>query len=268
MAFVQKILATDMNEPLALVDFPLGQLVVYSARRPGKQSANEDAALVMAVGRNAGLFMVADGLGGLPAGDQASALAVSSLEKQLAACDPAAINLRDCILNGIETANRRILAQGGGGATTLAAVEINGRVIRPYHVGDSMVVVCGQRGRLKLQTMAHAPVAYALEAGVIDEDQAMAHEDRHLVSNVVGAEDMRMEIGAELELADRDTLVIASDGLFDNMTVPEVTEVVRAGPLKKAVTALVSICCSRMTEGHTEHPGKLDDLTIMAYRPQ
>ncbi|MEN8164347.1 MAG: ATP-binding protein, partial [Acidobacteriota bacterium] len=48
--------------------------------------------------------------------------------------------------------------------------EIDGRSIRPYHVGDSQAVVCGQRGKLKLQTMAHAPVAYAVEAGVLDED--------------------------------------------------------------------------------------------------
>lgn len=265
MAFVHKLLAADMSEPLVLDEFGPGRLVVYSARRPGKQTSNEDSALVLGLGKSAGLLMVADGLGGLPAGDQASGLAVNALAKALSGCESAA-NLRECILDGIENANRKILKQGGGGATTLAAVEISGRVIRPYHVGDSMVVVCGQRGRLKLQTMAHAPVAYAVEAGVIDEDQAMLHEDRHLVSNVVGAEDMRMEVGAELRLADRDTLVIASDGLFDNMTVPEIVETVRIGPLAKAMTALVETCRERMREGHTEHPGKPDDLSILLFR--
>lgn len=267
MAFLEKITAAEMTAPLSLARCPLGRVVVFSAPRPGKQTANEDSALVMAISRYTGLLAVADGLGGLPAGDQASQLALDSLIQAMEPCDASNASLRECILDGIESANRQIMRQGGGGATTLAVVEVSGEVMRPYHVGDAMVVVCGQRGKLKLQTVAHAPVAYAVEAGVIDEDQAMVHEDRHLVSNVVGAEDMRMEVGAGLRLALRDTVVIASDGLFDNMTVPEVVEVVRAGPLEQAMATLVETCLQRMADGHTEHPGKPDDLSIILYRP-
>src|SRR5690606_26158083 len=111
----------------------------------------------------------------------------------------------------------RILDLGVRSAATLALAELSSSGIRPYHVGDSMILILGGRGKVKLQTVSHSPVGYGVESGLLNEQEAMFHEDRHLVSNMIGCPEMRIEIGPWHCLAARDTLLIATDGLFDNL---------------------------------------------------
>jgi serine/threonine protein phosphatase PrpC len=151
--------------------------------------------------------------------------------------------------------------------TTLAVAEIEGRTLRTYHVGDTEILLFGSQGKLKLQTLAHSPVAYAVEAGLLDARDALAHEDRHLVNNVLGAEGMRVEMSSRIEMAPRDTLLTASDGLMDNLHVGEIVERLRRGPLDEAVAGLVSDCRHRMETPAKNRPSKADDLTLIAFRP-
>ena len=176
--------------------------------------------------------------------------------------------MREAILDGIEKANQQILKQTGGAATTLAAVEVQNNQVRPFHVGDSMIMVCGQRGKIKLQSIAHSPVGYAVESGLLDEDEAIHHEERHLISNVVGAEDMSIEIGSQRKLDKHDTVIVASDGLFDNLYLSEITELIRKGDLEYAATQLIELAHQRMQENVADLPCHPDDLTFILFRHQ
>lgn len=255
----------DMERP-ELLEAAGGSVAVYSARSPFKQTANEDAAAVLPIDERRAVLAVADGLGGMTAGERASSLAVGELQRSVQAVDDGEQALRTAILNGIESANRTINEIGVGAATTAAIVEIDHGVVRPYHVGDSMILVVGQRGKVKLQTVSHSPVSYALEAGLLNEHEAMHHEDRHYVSNVIGSPDMRIEIGAPLKLAARDTLVLASDGLLDNLYNHEIIERVRKGPIERLVAEAAEECRRRMTQPQAGIPSKADDLTLVVYR--
>lgn len=243
-----------------------GLAVVSSRRSPIKETPNEDAAAVIPVNGQCGLLVVADGVGGVRSGDMAARLAVESLRDAVTDDLGDEFPVRAAIVNGIEEANRRIMDTGLGAATTLAVLEVNGRDIRPYHVGDSTIVVVGGRGKVKWQTVSHSPVGFAVEAGVLDEEEAMHHEDRHVVSNVVGSAEMRIEIGPEIRLAPRDTVVLASDGLLDNLTIDEIIARVRKGRLDKAVRRLAVDSRRRMTCSEEGQPSKPDDTTIIAYR--
>ncbi|MHC4422347.1 MAG: PP2C family protein-serine/threonine phosphatase, partial [Planctomycetota bacterium] len=64
----------------------------------------------------------------------------------------------------------------------------------------------------------------------------------------------------------RDTLVLGSDGLFDNLHLEEITEYVRKGPLARAAESLAAACRRRMCEPRADHPSKPDDLTFLLYR--
>jgi len=255
----------DMSEG-ELGRFAAGKVVVYSTRCPGKESVNEDAAALIPVGERAGVLAVADGLGGAPGGAEAASIAIHALRTcvQRAGSDPGA--LRTAILDGFDEANRQVLALGVGAATTLVAVELDGDTLRPYHVGDSAIVVVGQRGRMKLQTISHSPVGYAIEAGVLDETEAMHHEDRHLISNMIGATDMRIEVGSRLQLARRDSLLLATDGLLDNLSPLEIAELVRRGPLAGVSQRLAEAAGLRMKGPNGGHPSKPDDLTFIVFR--
>jgi len=243
-----------------------GISAAFSSPSPDKQTPNEDAAAVVSINGNSTVLVVADGLGGLPAGEQASCLAIRKLLASLRQAPEEAPSLRAAILNGIEDANRAISDLGVGAGTTMAIAEIQGNTVRPYHVGDSMVLVVGQRGKIKLQTVAHSPVGYAVEAGLLDEDEAMHHEERHVVSNILGTADMRIEVGATIELAPHDTLLLASDGLFDNLHIEEIVERIRKGPLDQVMQTLSTDCRRRMETPEKGQPSKPDDLTFVAFR--
>ena len=64
--------------------------------------------------------------------------------------------MRSRILDGFEEANEAVLGLGVGAATTLVAAEIEDTRVRSYHVGDSMSLIVGQRGKLKSQSVPHS----------------------------------------------------------------------------------------------------------------
>jgi serine/threonine protein phosphatase PrpC len=144
--------------------------------------------------------------------------------------------------------------------------EIAGNTLRPYHVGDSAMLVVGQRGKVKLQTVSHSPVGYALESGLLEEKEALHHDERHLISNMVGSADMRIEVGSPIRLALRDTVLLATDGLLDNLTLQEIADGIRTGPLAASAQNLARTCLRRMREPEADHPSKPDDVTFLLFR--
>jgi len=264
---MEPIVFTEVEQPRAeIARLDGGQVAVFSARSPEKESPNEDAAAVVAVNDHAAVLIVADGLGGSPAGQRASALAIEQMVAALRESAPDEPTLRAVVLNGIENANRAICELAVGAASTLAVAEVYGDTVRPYHVGDSMILLVGQRGRVKLQTVSHSPVGYAVESGMLDETEAMHHEDRHVVSNILGAPDMRIEIGSPVRMSPRDTLLLATDGLLDNLHTAEIIERSRKGPLPRAQTQLADDARRRMTTPQPGEPSKADDLTFVLFR--
>lgn len=174
---------------VAAFDFLGGSVVIFTTRSPQKETPNEDVAALWPVGLTSGVLAVADGLGGHAGGERASRLATEAIQKSLQAAPPAAegepTDLRAAILDGIEAANQTVRDLGTGAATTMALVEIQDRTIRPYHVGDSAILVTGQRGKVKLQTIPHSPIGYAVEAGLMKEEEAIHHEARHVISSTL-----------------------------------------------------------------------------------
>jgi serine/threonine protein phosphatase PrpC len=239
---------------------------VLSMRKPGRDGPNEDAAALICLGDAATVVVLSDGAGGHPDGARAATLAVQAVCDSVAQLGSDTENLRGAIINGFESADRAIAALGTGAAATLAAVEIRGETMRAYHAGDSMVLVTGQRGKVKWLNIPHSPVGYAVEAGVLDRGEALHHEDLHLVSNLLGGQDLRIELGASVGLALRDTIVVASDGLSDNLHLDEIIELVRKGPLERAVASLAELGRARMKTPEQGCPSKPDDLTLIAIR--
>jgi serine/threonine protein phosphatase PrpC len=254
-------------DPAECCKLSFGTVWVARVGAPGATGPNEDAAAVLPFGTEGCVLAVADGVGGAPGGAEASRLAVRSLRKAVQTALERGLDHRTAVLDGIEQANRA-LAEGAGGATTIAVVHVERDTARPYHVGDSDVLVVGQRGKIKHQSIPHGPVGYAVEAGLLDEGEAMVHEARHVVTNVVGSAGMRIEIGPAVRLAPRDTVLLATDGLWDNLFLEEIVEIVRRGPLDASARRLVVQARERMASESAARPSKPDDLTFVLFRPR
>ncbi len=247
-----------------LVSFAGGTVCWFTRRCPGRpeERQNEDALLLVETPEGA-VLAVADGAGGQPGSERAAEVALGALGAAIRAEGPA---LRERILAGVEAANRAVRELRVGAGATLALVEIAPEYVRSYHAGDSRVLLFGQRGKRKFASLDHSPVAYAVEAGVLREGEAMHHEERHFVSNLMGADGFRLDMSGRLAMATHDTLLIASDGLIDNLTSDEIVELARRGPIERAVERLASLAAHRMGNPESAQPSKPDDLTVLLYR--
>jgi serine/threonine protein phosphatase PrpC len=246
----------------------LGQVAASTIGDRDKNGPNEDSAAIIPVNEQYLVLVVADGVGGMVGARKASNLTVECIRNSVRNIDETTgSKLRSAILDGIETANQKILELGTGSASTLALAEIGPGYVRTYHVGDSILMVCGQRGRLKLITTPHSPVGFAMEAGLLDESEALQHAELNLIFNVMGSADMRIEIGSELPLSTYDTLLLASDGLTDNVMQDEMITAIRSGAIDIGIQQLTDLAQHRMANADDGKPSKPDDFTLMLFRP-
>ena len=258
-------LEANFSEPLGLT-VAGREVVVFSHGSPGRTTPSEDAAACFELDESTGVLVIADGVGGHQAGEIAAAHAMNCIRQHLEQRQNC--SLRETILNAIEFTNQTILQLGLGAATTLTLVELQRNFVRPYHIGDSIITQISRRGRIKWQSLAHAPVGYAVEAGILNEEEGMIHPDRHLVSNVMGQKDMSVSLGPLIQMAARDTMILCSDGLSDNVSTEELATLLRTGPLDSACKEAIQLARIRMEQADDmlNVPGKPDDLTIIACR--
>lgn len=184
------------------------------------RAKNEDA---MAVEPSRGIVMVADGMGGAPAGEVASSLAVQEVCRGFHEGQ----GMRDAFLR----ANDRILklaaeqAPLAGMGTTLTALRVRAATgaFEIGHVGDSRAYrLVGDR--LVQVTRDQTVVAEMVEAGTLSPSDARGHHLEHLLSQALGTEeDPEVEVVlGQVEAGDR--FLVCSDGLIRVMEDDDLEE--------------------------------------------
>ena len=108
-----------------------------------------------------------------------------------------------------------------------------------------LIVADAVGGRSAGADASHAAlIAMAVEIGMLNEDQALVHEDRNLNSNCLGIDPMKIDPESSMVMAARDTLLIVSDGLSDNLIPQGAIDIVCSGDPGKSVDCLV-VCQSQ-----------------------
>lgn len=245
------------------INLPYGRVAARLRCSP-HHTHTEDALAVLPVADRGVVLAVADGVGGSPGGREAALVVLESL--RIAVAMEGYTDVQQPIFAAIEAANTRLVEQGIGAGTTVAVAAIFDGHLRSYHVGDSEVVVVGQRGKVKRRVVPHSPTGFAIETGLITEDEAMHHEYRHILLNVIGSPQMRIETTEPMELAARDTVLLASDGLLDNLYMGEILEEARCGELTDSADNLVKMAQHRMEYMSADLPSKPDDLSLILFR--
>lgn len=199
---------------------------------------NEDA---LAVIPSMGLVVVADGMGGAPGGDVASAVAVQGVVRAVLE----GRNLREAVeeANGqiLRVAEERRELRGMGSTLTVLRVDTAAGRFDLAHVGDCRAYRL-RGGELLRLTRDHTLVEEWVLRGILDPEEARHHPLSHVLHRVLGVEEkVKVDVleGA-VEVGDR--FLLCSDGLVKVLEEPELQGwLVRAwGPhLKKAVEGMV-----------------------------
>ncbi len=176
------------------------------------RSNNEDSLFV-----GDRLLVVADGMGGLPAGELASDILVQALSVVDDMPDTGE-PLQD-LLAALQTANERIEAAVAdddardGMGTTVTAILLSGDRVAALNVGDSRCYLV-RGGELTQLTRDDTYVQALVDQGVLSPDDARRHPQRALVTQAVQGGPFR-PAGRMVPVRPGDRFLLCSDGLTD-----------------------------------------------------
>jgi protein phosphatase len=214
---------------------------------------NEDALVIDPL---AGLCAVADGMGGAPAGDLASRLAIEALRTSLPT-DAAERDLRA----GFVAANRALLdavaAQPSlaGMGTTLSAVLLRSDGVIWAHVGDSRIYRLTS-GRCQQLSADETLGMELVRSGRFDEATARRRREWHVLRQVIGTEGGISPQSGRLTVAPGETVLLCSDGLSGMLTDDDIAKI------PSDCLDDPSLACARLV-GSALAAGGEDNITVV-----
>lgn len=217
------------------------------------RATNEDA---FCVRTDAGLFAVADGMGGHQAGEVAAAMAIACVRAaRIDAHDP-----ESSLVATFQEANRKILEASRsrpdllGMGTTLTVAHVGPQELTIAHVGDSRAYLV-REGRIWQVTQDHSVAGELVSKGQIDREQARRHPQRHVLTQALGT---RESLGVQVVHYPReaaDFLLLCTDGLTEVVDDEEMARLVSSGgSVEAAVRAMVELANRR---------GAPDNVTVL-----
>ncbi len=208
---------------------------------------NEDAFLERV---DLGLWAVADGMGGMTAGEVASGAVVAALDGIAPGAVPGAAALMHEVRARLHAVNgrlRELAARRGVGVvigSTVAGLLLHGRHFAALWAGDSRVYR-HRGGDLDRLTRDHSLVQAMVDAGVLAPRDAEAHPHASVIQRAVGVGD-RLELDVVHARAEAgDTFLLCSDGLTRVVADEEIERLIGPGPLEPICEGLLRLVLER-----------------------
>jgi protein phosphatase len=241
-----------------------------------KRRLNED---VFVIDSDAGVFLVADGMGGHAAGEVASRVATEEILRAFKEgpsdadetwpehWDNNLSATANLIVDAIVAGHHRVtMAMNkdadlkGMGTTVVVAVHLPGdRKIVICHVGDSRAYRY-RRGGLSLLTNDHSWVHEQVEAGFLTEEAARTHPLKNVVTQALGGNsEPRVDV-LEVAIDEDDVYLLCSDGLNSMLTDDEIAAVLETG-------GSLDETCQRLISEANERGGN-DNISVVLIRPR
>jgi serine/threonine protein phosphatase PrpC len=220
---------------------------------------SEDDAVFSRLGR---LAIVADGMGGHEGGHIASHIAVDAIQQTYSSSSDS--DPQKVLIAALQEAHHRIQRRASedpelqGMGTTCTACAIVGRRLYYAHVGDSRLYLL-RKNMLRVLSRDHSLVARLIETGIIRQEDAENHPQKHVLTAALGvADEIEPDAPAEvLPLEQSDVLLICTDGLWGQLTEAELKDILSSQAPASACHSLV--CMAK------EH-GAPDNVTLQIAR--
>jgi len=247
-----------------------GRLHIGNAQHRGRRDEQQDAfgfsdpTQPALVDQNGLLAVVADGMGGMEGGAEASNTAVKafleahaswSSEDSIAAWSQQAVRTVNQVVRRVARENE----MSGKMGTTLSAVVVYNGVLYWMSVGDSRIYLWREGEFIQL-TEDHVyarDLEKQVAAGGLSAQEAANHPERGALTSYLGLADLKHvdQNKRPLRLRDGDRVLICSDGLYGTLDEEQIAATMAADP-QKAADALVKITI-RADKNHQ------DNVTVM-----
>jgi len=215
---------------------------------------NEDAWMI---DLDAGLFIVADGMGGHAAGEVASKMATEVVHQTLAGAfdpdetrlvsdyeseDPADV-LRERLRYAMNQASIRIRKESDtrpetrGMGTTLVVLVVDGDQAHLAHVGDSRAYLF-RDGKLTRLSRDHTVVQQEIDAGRLTPELARLLPHKHILTQSVGFHGPVEPDTTTRVVQPGDVFVLCSDGMTDPLDDDAIQRIVADTPVDMLANVL------------------------------
>ena len=203
------------------------------------------------------LIVVADGMGGAPAGDLASAVTIQTVRRL--DVSPPPDDLLQALAGAILVANERLAeiveedpsVEGMG--TTITAALFDGSQIGVAHLGDSRGYLW-RDGELLRITRDHSWVQSLIDEGRITEEEATVHSHRSLLLKVLdGRHDNEPDLST-YDVVPGDRILICSDGLSGFVSHENIERALASGTPESVAADLTRLALDS---------GSTDNVTVL-----
>jgi len=207
------------------------------------------------------LISVADGMGGYEGGQEASHLAIQTIEEIYA--DGIEGDVRTVLATAFRTAHARIKEYAEkhpelhGMGTTCTTVALLGHDLYYSHVGDSRLYLSRNSKTIAL-TRDQSYVGRLVEQGIIRPEEAVSHPQRNILTGALGAgsEVVPEVLERPITMEKGDVLVLCTDGLWSLVSEEEI-QAALSGGLDQACQKLITLAKQR---------GGPDNITVQIAR--
>jgi protein phosphatase len=230
---------------------PQARICIWADSHVGRvRTVNEDSVYftqpenaVQSDGRGV-LAMVADGMGGSQGGAVASQIASSRIP---ALYFDSGVAAPKALRRAMQAANSEIYERAkqeahlAGMGTTCVALALNPEIAWVAWVGDSRLYLI-RDGKIFQMTEDHSVVQEMVRRGLLTASQAVAHEERNLVTRALGSH-RKVEVAVwdqpfPVRIGDR--FLLCTDGLHDLLPDADVLDIAGSAAIDVSCSALIA----------------------------
>jgi len=199
----------------------------------GQRELNEDNYLI---DEEMGLYIVADGVGGLEKGEVASRLTCDLIQKNLLQGMSLVVSIEAAhktIVNDLKLNNKNM-----GMASTVVVVKFDQNNYEIAWVGDSRVYLWD--GELKLLTRDHSYLELLHSSGHIEIDDFNDNPNKNVILQAIGIENKPIEVATNKGTLEKNQiLLMTTDGLYEVVKEQKVIEYLSENKSIRKMTQLM-----------------------------
>ncbi len=213
---------------------------------------NEDAVLSNS---EAGLWLVADGMGGHAAGEVASQITSEVINQKVLSGE----GLQRAILSAHEAIHAAVESGAGkyGMGSTVVALKSTGPKYQIAWVGDSRAYLYSDSTPLTALSTDHSYVQMLFQSGMITAAEMENHPERNIITQCLGSNDTE-EIIVDVvsgQWRSGDVILLCSDGLSDIVSEQAICSILEQSDS-------LSVAVERLIESALNNGGK-DNISVV-----